>query len=109
MDISTQHMKEPSECSIESIRVLRMNGYGRDTPAYPLLRVSLKPEVQSRACFGGEQYFERRKVHYTLTIRLDELQQMIAAITSELDECYRVMEAHGLLHESMAKEKEKTA
>jgi hypothetical protein len=95
MEIMTQNMKTPTECSIESVRVIKET-FGADVYSY--LSVSLKNKLQSRARFEGSS-FEARKPVYKLKIELDELQEMVGALTHELDLCHRVLHAKGLLHD----------
>jgi hypothetical protein len=87
--------KNESRFSIDDVRPV-FSGTVHDGTAHSYLSVSLKPSIQERARGFGSS-FEAKGYPAELEISFDELQKMVAGITSELNVCYQVLHEHELL------------
>lgn len=106
--IDTRHVT-PDDYCIEKIHV----GYNWDRdPKYvqPYISVSLKPKgyLRSRFAEGGQSYETKKHGAERLIIRAPELQQMMEALTDELQLCHKVILEHDLVPALIEARQERT-
>jgi hypothetical protein len=107
--IDTRHVT-PDDYSIEKIHVgYDWGHHSKYVQAY--ISVALKPDGYHRTRFadGGQSYETKKHGAERLIIRAPELQQMMEALTDELQLCQKVILEHDLVAALIEARHKKTA
>ena len=91
--LSGPEMKIDSDFEIKSVQPTLWGVHKGVAHSY--LTVSLQPSIQQRNRGFGDS-FEYKKYPAALQIDYSELQQMISAVTEELNTCYQILVEHNL-------------